>query len=308
MARKITPAQARSQLRQAQQKQRQAINKYNSAARRHNSDVKGAVDKYNREAAAHNARVRANRQRLKREVARLNSSRTKARYAVYQRSVLTLQQSFSRIEASAEDGTWHGGTDLFDLSEGETANSVAVLNALLTEPGQEGATGLDLSLQASSITHELIDISPDLDARWHGALYSLSSSNPDAARHFCTSAREILATILESAAPDDQVIAANPHADLTAEGRVTRRARIRHCLDGRGNYDPGLQPRDPRQRRPVRPPATRRDQEEGGRCDPLPPSYCAVDPDFVIGRVRRVKLPDQVCVRLPAGSCRTARR
>ncbi len=71
--------------------------------------------------------------------------------------------------------------------------------------------------------------------------FSLSSSNPDAARHFCTSAREILATILESAAPDDQVIAGNPDADITPEGSVTRRARIRHCLDRRGTYDADLE-------------------------------------------------------------------
>lgn len=241
MARKITPAQARSRIRQAQQKQRQAVNKYNNAARKHNSEVKRAVSKYNRDVAAHNSRVRANRQRLKREMARLNSSRTTTRYVVSQRSVLTLQQSFSRIEASADAGTWQGGVDLFDLSEGETANSAAVLNALLTEPGSESATDPDLSLQSTSITHELVEISPDLDARWHGALFSLSPSNPDAARHFCTSAREILATILESEAPDDQVLSANPHADTTEKGRVTRRARIRHCLDKRGTYDPDLE-------------------------------------------------------------------
>ncbi len=103
-------------------------------------------------------------------MARLNSSRTTTRYVVYRRSVVTLQQSFSRIETSAGAGRWHGGADLFDLSEGETANSVAVLNALLTERGPAGATDLELSLQRTSITRELTEISPDLDARWHGAL------------------------------------------------------------------------------------------------------------------------------------------
>lgn len=241
MVRRITPAQARSKLRQAQQKQRQAVSRYHAVVRKYNRDVKRAVDNYNREATAHNARVRANRQRLKREVARLNSSSTTRRYVVYQRSVSTLQQSFARIDASAEAGTWQGGTDLLDLTEGETANSVAVLNALLAESDPDGGTDVNGSLQGTIITGELLQISPDLNARWHGALYSLNPSNPDAARHFCTSAREILTTILESAAPDDQVIAANPHADMTPEGRVTRRARIRHCLDRRGTYDAQLE-------------------------------------------------------------------
>ncbi len=241
MVRRITPAQARSKLRQVQQKQRQAVNQANAAIRKYNRDVKSAVNRYNREATTHNARVRASRQRLKREVARLNSSRTTKRYVVYQRSVSTLQQSFARIEASAEAGTWQGGTQLLELTEGETANSVAVLNALLAEAHPDDGTDPGGSLQGTAITNELTQISPDLDARWHGALYSLSPSNPDAARHFCTSAREILATILESEAPDDQVIAANPHADMTPEGRVTRRSRIRFCLDRRGAYDAELE-------------------------------------------------------------------
>jgi hypothetical protein len=240
VVRRITPAQARSKLRQAQQKQRQAINSYNAAVRKYNRDVKRAVDNYNREAAAHNARVRANRQRLKRELARLSSTSTTTRYVVYRRSVVTLQQSFARIEASADAGTWLGGTELLDLSEGETANSVAVLNALLAEPEQQRMP-VDASLQTTTITNELTEISPDLDDRWHGALYSLSPNNPDAARHFCTSSREILTTILESEAPDHEVLAANPRAPLTPEGRVTRGARIPYCLDRRGTYDPDLE-------------------------------------------------------------------
>jgi hypothetical protein len=164
---------------------------------------------------------------------------TTTRHVAYRRSVMTLQQSFERIEAASEAGTWSGGDDLFELSEGETANSLAVLNALVAEPGQAPRSE-DGSLQATSLAGELAQISPDLDARWHGALYALSPMNPDAARHFCTSSREILAGILESEAPDDVVLEANPMADRTDDGRVTRRARIRFCLDKRGTYDADL--------------------------------------------------------------------
>lgn len=38
--------------------------------------------------------------------------------------------------------------------------------------------------------------------RWKGALFSLSPTNPDAAQHFCTSAREVLTSMLDIAAPD----------------------------------------------------------------------------------------------------------
>lgn len=233
MARRVTPAQLRSQIRQAQQKQRQAVNKYNAAARKHNASVKRAVDSYNREVRAHNARVRSNQQRLKSEIQRLRSTST-TRYVTYQQSVVTLRRSFVSVESAVDDGRWTGGDDLLNMAEGETANSVAVLNALADEPAQTEDESVYATLQATSLTEDLIAMSPDLHDRWRGALFALSPRNPDAARHFCTSAREIITNILESEAPDQVVLEANPAADRTREGRVTRRARIRYCLDHRG--------------------------------------------------------------------------
>src|SRR5690606_20761285 len=128
-----------------------------------------------------------------------------------------------------------------DLAEGETANSVAVLNALVGQPDTADQPEEADSLTSTVISGELAEISPDLDKRWRGALYSLSPRNPDAARHFCTSSREILTSILETSAPDEEVLSANPNADLTHDNRVTRRARIRHCLERRGNYDLALE-------------------------------------------------------------------
>lgn len=236
VVRKVTPAQLKSQLRQAQQKQRQAISKHNSAVRKYNRDAKRAVENYNREIRSHNTRVRSNRQRLERELRRLQSrSSGTTRLVVYRRSVVTLQQSFDRIDVAADSGSRVADDELLDLSEGETANSVAVLNALLDESGEEESGDRDVAvLQSTTLTDQLVQISPDLNARWHGALYALSPRNPDAARHFCTSAREILASILESEAPDAVVLEANPSVPTTPDGRVTRRARVQFCLERRG--------------------------------------------------------------------------
>ena len=241
MARRMSPSQIRSQLRRAEQKQRQAISKYNSDVRKYNSDRKRAVDSYNREVRAQNARVRANRQRLRREISRLSSSTTTSRYVVYRESVHTLQQSFSRIETAADTGTWNAGEELLDLSEGETANSVGVLNALLAPPEEIGAREDDGALQETSITNELSVIDPDLEARWRGALFALNPRNPDAARHFCTSSRELLTAILELHAPDAAVQAASDRYERTLDGGVSRRARIRYCLERRGTYDAELE-------------------------------------------------------------------
>ena len=138
MTRRVSRSQLQSQIRQAQARQRQAINKYNSAIRKANRDIAD----HNRKARAHNARVRANRARLQRELQRLSrtSTSTVVRYNRYHQSVTTLQKSFGQMESKAEAGAWVGSETLFEMSEGETANSVAVLNALVTETTHVAAT------------------------------------------------------------------------------------------------------------------------------------------------------------------------
>lgn len=73
-------------------------------------------------------------------------------------------------------------------------------------------------------------ISADLSDRWHGALFSLSPNNPDAARHFCTSTREILTRILDSCAPNRTVLAEMPDCEKMPDGTPTRRSKIRFFL------------------------------------------------------------------------------
>ncbi len=91
-----------------------------------------------------------------------------------------------------------------------------------------------------AIGSELAEINPDLDARWRGALYALSPKNPDAARHFCTSAREMITTILELEAPDAAVKAAIPDYPKTPNGGVSRRARIQYFVQRRGDEHESL--------------------------------------------------------------------
>ena len=236
MARRVSRSQFQSQLRQAQARQRQAVNK-------HNSKVRRAIADHNRRARTHNARVRANRARLRRELQRLSRTptRTTLRYSVYRRSVITLHESFQQMEATAEAGTWTGDDALFEMSEGEAANSVAVLNALVAEAPHATPSDHEIAeLQNTTIGDELARIDPDLDQRWRGALFALSPSNPDAGRHFCTSAREMLDKMLTRVAPDHHVFAADPNAAKTHQGSPTRRSRVEFCLSRSGSFDDSL--------------------------------------------------------------------
>lgn len=65
-------------------------------------------------------------------------------------------------------------------------------------------------------------------------MFSLNPANPDATRHFCTSAREIFTEAIEITAPDEVVFAHNPHCEKTDRGNATRRAKISYLLSKKG--------------------------------------------------------------------------
>jgi hypothetical protein len=117
-----------------------------------------------------------------------------------------------------------------DLAEKEAANSVGLFNVLIepeifkeTEP-----------LQQSAITDEIAVISEDLDTRWRGALFALNPANPDAARHFCTSSRDIFTHILDIKAPDVAVFSSLYDAERTERGNATRRSKMKFLLLQKG--------------------------------------------------------------------------
>ena len=233
MARRVTPSQFRSMVRQAQQKQKQAVDKYNRDVRAYNQKLKQAVDSYNREVRAHNARVRANRDRLRRELNKLSAQSSRTRYVEFGVSVDAVQRSYERLESTAvarDFGDQYN--EILDLSEKEAANNIGVMNALLDEQSEDTA-GSNIEGDANVIA-SLDAISPDLSGRWRGALFSLNPKNPDAARHFCTSAREVITQILEIKAPDAAVLGYFSERDVTRDGKPTRRAKVRYFLDRKG--------------------------------------------------------------------------
>lgn len=240
MTRRMTLSQFRSMQRQAQAKQRQLVQKINREIRQHNSKVrqhnaarKRAIDAYNRDVRAHNTRVRANRSRLKTALHRLARQTVTARYTVLHQSGTALTAAYDRLDGASADPF------LSDLAEQEAANSVTVLNNLLGDT--EDADDADEELNDTLITGELALISPDLDQRWRGAIYALNSKNPDAARHFCTSTREIITTILDTKALDADVFTRFPGCQTTDQGTPTRRAKIHYCLDLSGAADDALE-------------------------------------------------------------------
>lgn len=68
----------------------------------------------------------------------------------------------------------------------------------------------------------------------------MNPANNDAARHFCTSVREIFAEILDRWADDKAVIAADPDCDKAPNETASRRAKIRFLLKLKGANSQGV--------------------------------------------------------------------
>ena len=233
MVRRVTPSQLKSMVRQAEQKSRQAINKYNTEMKNYNRKAKQATDSYNHEVRAHNARVRSNRQRLRNELTRLANKRVTLHLTTFSTSVTAVQTTYERLEHAASGSRYDGRyNEILDLSEREAANNAGLMNALLDDSNSPSES--PMSPPDSPLNPILSAVSADLGDRWRGALYSLNPLNPDAARHFCSSAREIIAGILDTKAPDKIVTASMPGCELTQQGTPTRRAKIRYFLHAKG--------------------------------------------------------------------------
>ena len=250
--RRITSAQLRSKIQQAESKRRQAINDYNRRVREHNSKVRRAVDTHNRDVRQYNANRKRAVQAIDREI-RAHNSRVRANQARLQSArttfvsgqldighLLKVRRSATELSA-AYDRLDHANADPYmsDLAERETANSLTVVNNLYEDTDTTAFLQGDIS--STKITTELSNISDDLNDRWLGAIYALNPSNPEATRHFCTSSREIIASILNTAAPNKQVLAQVPDCEVTKQGTPTRREKIRFCLHRLGVADDDLE-------------------------------------------------------------------
>jgi hypothetical protein len=262
MVRYVTPAEFQRWVRDAARKQQDAINNYNRQVDQHNRNVmrqrqelvraveqhnrtvenhnrevhrrhNQAIEDYNRVVRAHNSNVQANQARQRLAFSRLPRDVVGVRYSVLRASTLTLNQSYSRLEGQVGNQTSDDNDELvFGIPSSENANSLELMAALLGNPAESDIN--PGAIQHSAIERELRQVSNDLDSRWKGAVFALNPGNPDAARHFCTSAREIVTSILELRAPDTDVLQHIPNCAVTRMGKPTRREKIRYLLGRRG--------------------------------------------------------------------------
>ncbi len=222
MARRLTPSQLKSKMHQLEQKERRVLNDVNRAIRNYNSQVKKTVDAYKRFEREYNSTVRRNKQIISHEIRKLNAS-TDSTYTV---SVRTMQRHYTDVGAIYTVGypVTPEQDKILDLIESEQANSIITANAIENDEIPEENT------EDSEIGNKLRNVSEDLDNRWQGAVYSLNPKNPEAARHFCTSAREIFTEFLEMKAPDAAVFQFNPKCAKTERGNATRKEKIKFMM------------------------------------------------------------------------------
>lgn len=266
MVRNMTPSQYNAWIRQQEQKQREAIRRYNQEVDRlnrankaaaekavrdynrevdrvnqhnkrvtqqinreitqHNQKRRAAINTYNQAVRAHNTQVQQDRQR------RLSALRalTSTRYVEVRDSTFDLSARYGRIAADSRSDP-----NILAMAASEANNSAAVAHALNSDEDAGVQEGQDIG-----ILEYLSDLSQDLCDRWKGALFALNPANTDAARHFCTSVREIFTEILDRWAEDKAVIAADPHYDKTPNGTPSRRAKIRYLLKLKGAESPEM--------------------------------------------------------------------
>ena len=125
MVRRISMSQFRSEMRQIENKQKQAISKYNREVRQYNQKVNRAINQYNTEVRKHNDRVRANRQKIASELRKIQSSNRSVRYQTVKTSAISLNTYYERLDAREQEfENLNNGASFLDLSERENANSL----------------------------------------------------------------------------------------------------------------------------------------------------------------------------------------
>ncbi len=223
MAKHINISQLKSKLRQLENQQRQAINNYNRQVRQYNHNMQRAVSNYNAAVRKYNSTVNRNRQIINSNFSRLNSTRISITYSsslsVMQRNYYAVNEVYDKNSIVTPQQN-----NVLDLIEQEQANSI-VTAQIINNPKTFIENTEDIE-----IGNKLSNVSTDLNNRWKGAVFSLNPQNPDAARHFCTSAREIFTEFIELKAPDREVFLFNPSCAKTDNGNATRREKIKYMM------------------------------------------------------------------------------
>jgi len=240
LARKINLSQIKSKINQAKNKRKAALRKIENDVNRAINKYNQGVRQYNQKAKQHNTNVRASRQKLNNAL-NIFKSRTYRPTATIQYSVelnqsaQTLNRSYERLESGIVQR--HDAFDrrlLLDLPEQENTNNLMLYNSLAGNDEDDGQSVQDLGRTA--IEELIYQTSPEYCKRWQGAIFALNPDNPDAARHFCTSAREICVGLLDIHAPNEEVLVFNNN-DLTEDGRPTRRSKIKFLLNRKSILD-----------------------------------------------------------------------
>ena len=217
MAKCFNMSSFKSQMRQAQRKIEREINsEVNKATRKFENDVKREVRKYN-------SNIRRNQQIINRELNKLRTHSTLQ--TSYSASLITMQRCYAVVGNAYEDTyTTPQQEYILHLIEQEQANGLITVNAI------ENGSFAEENTEDIEIGNRLQIVSEDLNNRWKGALFALNPQNPDAARHFCTSAREIFTDFIELKAPDNKVFEYNPKCEKTDRGNATRREKIKFMM------------------------------------------------------------------------------
>lgn len=206
---------------------RNQINRIQREARKADRQLKQEINNYNRAVRQYNSNLRSNQNKIQRELNRMKFTYTiNTNYYV---STKLVHDVYTKVSDSYDNG--YVDDDIFNAIENEDANNLELSNVVLNNEEVENS---DIELDESNISAKLIKISTDLDDRWRGALFSLNPNNPEAARHFCTSTREILKVLIDDGIKDEDVIGSNPQCEKTNNGTPTRKEKIKYAMNKKG--------------------------------------------------------------------------
>lgn len=209
---------------------RNQMNKIQREAKKAEMQFKQEINNYNKAVRQYNSNVRNNKNKILREL-----NRMKSKYTIntnYYVTTKLVHNFYIKVSNSYDNGLVE--EDIFNAIENEDANNLELSNVVLNNDEVENS---DVDLDESNISAKLIKISTDLNDRWKGALFSLNPNNPEAARHFCTSTREILKVLIDDRIKDKDVIDSNPQCDKTNYGSPTRKEKIKYAMNKKGISD-----------------------------------------------------------------------
>lgn len=217
MAKGFNASKFKSQIRQVQSRaERQIKSEMRTATRKIENEL-------NRELRKYKSEVQRNQQRITREMNKLQSCSTmRTQYTV---SLETMHRYYTSIDAAYDECILTPRQEqVLNLIEQEQINSLVTANAIQNESFSPE------DVEDIEIGNKLADVSEDLNNRWKGAVFALNPQNPDAARHFCTSVREIFTEFIEMKAPDTAVFSYNINCKKTDRGNATRREKIKYMM------------------------------------------------------------------------------